>query len=234
MNRMLRQGAIAAAIVMLSAPAVAVTAVPAGSFDGATFELGYGVVNRNWPDWSFAFTPAAFPEVATITGQAAAVESANFADLGWQVNFAGSGVTFTYTGGADWMNYGNPKFNGLRIHDATGALPKILGVTVTTPGIGTNSPVVGARGFLLEGFNPTRDLQFDDDSIYVNLANGMWHEEVMGSMGCPRCDTIAFSVAFESAVPPPPVPEPSTYALMVAGLGVAAWGARRRRSRTAA
>ena len=154
---------------------------------------------------------------------------------GWlEVDFAGSGVTFTYTGGADWMNYGNPKFNGLRIHDAAGVLPKILGVTVTSPGIGANSPVVGARGFLLEGFNPTRDLQFDDDSIYVNLANGMWHEEVMGSMGCPRCDTIAFSVAFESAVPPPPVPEPSTYALMVTGLGVAAWGARRRRPRTTA
>lgn len=32
-----------------------------------------------------------------------------------------------------------------------------------------------------------------------------------------------------SYVPPPPVPEPSTYALMLAGLGVMGWSARRRK-----
>lgn len=228
MNRILRHATLAAAALLVPAHASAVGVAGGTNFDGATFELGYGVVNKTWPDWSLAFTPAAFPDVLPVTGQPSAVEFANFDDLGWQVNFAGSNVTFVYTGGADWMNYGNPKFNGIRIRDASGALPSILGVTVTSPLIGTNSPVVGPRGFLLEGFNPATDLRFDGDSIYVNLANGMWHGEVMGSMGCPRCDTIALSVAFQP--PAPPVPEPSTYALMAVGLGVAAWGTRRHRS----
>lgn len=207
--------------LLLALASVPVTASAASNFDGASFELGYGLVNKT--SWDLAFTPGAYPELLGVTGSASLVEVANFAELGWQVDFSGNTATFKYIGTDEWMNYGTPKFQGLRIHDVNGVLPDIQSVSVTTPLV-TAGAKEGASGYLIEGFNKSSDVRFDANSIYLNLTNSMWHAHDMGSMGCPSCDTISLQVTFAAA----PVPEASTALMLALGLGVVGSMGRRR------
>jgi hypothetical protein len=54
----------------------------------------------------------------------------------------------------------------------------------------------------------------------------MWHATPMASMGDPFRDQIVLSVNFQAA----PIPEPETWALLLAGLGLVGTWTHRRRS----
>ena len=77
----------------------------------------------------------------------------------------------------------------------------------------------------LKGFRASQ-ITFDANNIYVNLNNAMWHQTPMASMGDPYRDHIALSVNFA-----PAVPEPETYAMFLAGIGLMCAVLRRRRTR---
>ena len=119
------------------------------------------------------------------------------------------------------MNSGSPAFIGFKISDTGNHLGDILGASVTNT---TYTP--STYGNLVEGFSPSQ-ITFDANNIYVNLNNAMWHHTPMASMGDPYRDHIALSVNFA-----PAIPEPETYAMFLAGIGLMGAVLRRRRART--
>ena len=83
-------------------------------------------------------------------------------------------------------------------------------------------------GNLIAGFGPS-NLTFDANNIYVNLNTSMWHDlaPVPGQMGDTFRDKISVTVDFHAA----PIPEPETYAMLLAGLGLMGAVVRRRKLR---
>lgn len=143
----------------------------------------------------------------------------------WSADLYGDGLVFTYTGTLDFMNFGSPKFIGFRVFDAAGVLEPIESASVTNTTYRS-----GQKGNLIEGFEPSVHLAHDANNLWVNLNESMYHHVAMPGMGDPLRDQIQLAVAFQEAVTPPsplPVPEPQTYALMLAGLGLTAFAARR-------
>ena len=143
----------------------------------------------------------------------------------WSADLYGDGLVFTYTGTLDFMNFGSPKFIGFRVFDAAGVLEPIESASVTNTTYRS-----GQKGNLIEGFEPSLHLAYDANNLWVNLNESMYHHVAMPGMGDPLRDQIRLAVAFQEVVTPPsplPVPEPQTYALMLAGLGLTVFAARR-------
>jgi len=179
------------------------------TFDGSMFSVDYGVSNSG--------TSSIFPlSHADATGSASAVEIANLA--GWQIDSAGSTLSLTWNKAEQFMNSGSPSFIGFKISDTGNQLTDITGVSVTN-----TTYVPNTYGNLVEGFQPSQ-VTFDGNNIYVNLNTAMWHEVPMASMGDPYRDKISLSVNLA------PIPEPETYAMLLAGLGLMTTIVRRRRT----
>jgi hypothetical protein len=211
-------GAIAAAFTL---GAAATDAAAHASLDGHQLRIEYGI-DLDGDGTSFAWQAL---QGADVTG-GAGVEwtvslgpPSNPAQVRWDVDVDEEMLLFRYTGTGDFMNFGTPPLMGFRVWDKFGELLPIEGVHVMNT---TYTP--GVQGNLVEGFVPATDLPFDSEGFYVNLWNSMYHHQPMGSMGDPTRDLIALHVAFA------PVPEPSTYVLMLAGLGLIAGRRLKRRA----
>ncbi len=201
-----------AAVGTLFAVAPAAHAVSAtNTFDGNPFNVQYGLTVIP----SLPFTVSA---QADATGNAGAVEIANLA--GWKIDTVGNTLSLTWNKVGQFMNSNTLEFIGFKISDTGGHLSDILGVSVTNTAYTDQT-----YGNLVEGFNPAQ-VTFDANNIYVDLDTAMWHSAPMPGMGDPFRDTIALSVNFQAA----PVPEPETYAMLLAGLGLMGAVVRRRRA----
>jgi hypothetical protein len=143
----------------------------------------------------------------------------------WSVDVFDTGFVFTYSGSVDFMNFGSPEFIGFRVSDAGNVLEPIKAVS-----IGNTAYVSGQRGNLIEGFEPSLHLAHDEDTFWLNLNESMYHHVAMPGMGDPFRDQIRVAVVFEHDVSPP-VPEPQTWAMLLAGLGLTACAMRRAAGR---
>lgn len=152
-----------------------------------------------------------------------AVKLNNSGSISWAVNLHDSGLSLKYVGSGDFMNFGSPTFLGFRIADAASLLPSFNSVSVAN-----TAYVSGQHGNLIEGFQPSAHLAYSADEIWLNLNESMYHHHAMPGMGDPLRDEIRLNVGFAGAVTPP-VPEPASWALMLAGLGLAGWAAGRSR-----
>ncbi|MEO7560424.1 MAG: PEP-CTERM sorting domain-containing protein [Nitrosospira sp.] len=208
MNRFKSRLRLAAVSSLLALAPVAHAAT--NTFDGNNFVVDYGVSNGGVNPYFPIFH-------ADATGSASAVEVANAS--GWKIDTMGSTLSLTWNKAAEFMNSGSPAFIGFKITDTGNQLADILGASVTNT---TYTP--STYGNLIEGFMPSQ-VTFDANNIYVNLNTAMWHAAPMASMGDPFRDHIALSVNFQSASP---IPEPETYAMLLAGLGLMGAVARRR------
>jgi hypothetical protein len=202
-----RLGLAAAGFLLALAPMV--HAADTG-FDNSMFSVDYGVSSTNPASSFFSISHA------DATGSATSIEAANLA--GWQLDTTGTGLTLTWNKAEQFMNSGSPAFIGFKISDTGNHLADILGASVTNAAY-----VPLTYGNLVEGFTPSQ-VSFDANNIYINLNTAMWHEAPMASMGDPYRDKIALSVDFAAA----PVPEPETYAMLLAGLGLMGAMVRRR------
>lgn len=198
-------GSLALSLLFIAAP----SARAANVFDGNAFTVDYGV-SPGGTDSFFSLSSAA------ATGSASGIEVP--AMSGWAVDTAGSALSLTWDKAADFMNFGSPPFIGFRISDTGNQLGDITGVSITN-----TAYTPSAYGNLVEGLTPS-DVTFDADNIYVNLSTSMWHGTPMASMGDPFRDRIALAVEFQAA----PIPEPGTYAMLLAGLGLISAMVRRR------
>ncbi|MFH1813010.1 MAG: PEP-CTERM sorting domain-containing protein [Pseudomonadota bacterium] len=140
----------------------------------------------------------------------------------WRVDIFDSGLAFTYTGSIDFMNFGSPEFIGFRVFDAASVLEPIESASISN-----TAYVSGQSGNLIEGFEPSLHFSHDENSLWLNLNGSMYHHVAMPGMGDPLRNQIRVAVAFEHEVSPPPVPEPQTWALLLGGLGLTAFAARR-------
>ncbi|MDN5836883.1 MAG: PEP-CTERM sorting domain-containing protein [Nitrosospira sp.] len=199
-----------AAIGSLFALAPAVHAAP-NTFDGNDFTVSYGV-SFTGPD---TFIPG--PQ-ENVTGNATGVEIADMA--GWKIDTMGDSLMLSWNRAADFMNAGTPAFIGFKISDTSSQLSDILDVSV----MNTTYNSSATSGNLVEGFMPSQ-VTSDANNIYVNLNTAMWHQTPMASMGDPTRDLIALSVDFAA-----PIPEPETYAMLLAGLGLMGTVVRRRKA----
>lgn len=198
-----------AAISSLLALAPAVNAAT-DTFDGNTFTVDYGVSSVGPTSSFFSLS------TADATGSASAVEISNLS--GWRIDTVGNSLSLTWNKADEFMNSGSPAFIGFKISDTANQLGDILGASVTNT---TYTP--STYGNLIEGFSPSH-VTFDANNIYVNINTAMWHAAPMASMGDPYRDQIALSVDFA-----PPIPEPETYAMFLAGIGLMGAVLRRRR-----
>ena len=186
------------------------------TFDGNAFKVEYGVSAAGPTNSFFSLSQA------DAIGSASAVEIANLS--GWNIDTTGNSLSLTWNKADEFMNSGSPAFIGFKITDTNNQMADILGVSVMNT---TYTP--STYGNLVEGFMPSQ-VTFDANNIYVNLNTAMWHAAPMASMGDPYRDHIALSVNFQSASP---VPEPETYAMLLAGLGLMGAVIRRRRGNQA-
>ncbi|MBA2660547.1 MAG: PEP-CTERM sorting domain-containing protein [Nitrosospira sp.] len=157
---------------------------------------------------------------ADATGSASEVEIPNLS--GWKIDTMGNTLSLTWNKADEFMNSGSPAFVGLKISDTGGHLADILGASITNT---TYMP--STYGNLVEGLTPGQ-ITFDADNLYINLNTAMWHAAPMASMGDPFRDQINLSVNFQSAAP---IPEPETYAMLLAGLGLMGGIVRRRQGK---
>ena len=99
---------------------------------------------------------------------------------------------------------------------------KVTAIKFDGVAVGINDPIAGA--VLLSGGGRTRTINnFDNWSFSVaNLNAGLHNIEVFG--------TAVASGTFSGTLTVTPVPEPETYAMMLAGLGALGFMARRRKS----
>ena len=198
-------GSLALSLLFVSVP----SARAAGNvFDGKTFSVDYGVSSSG----TASFIPLSNAGVTGSPGVEVPAMS------GWAIDTAGSALSLTWDKAADFMNFGSPPFIGFRISDTGNQLGDITGVSITN-----TAYTPSAYGNLVEGFTPS-DVTFDANNIYVNLSTSMWHGTPMASMGDPFRDRIALAVEFQAA----PIPEPKTYAMLLAGLGLIGVMVRRR------
>jgi hypothetical protein len=198
-----------AAAGFLLALAPTVHAADSG-FDDKILSVDYGVSSTSPASSFFSISHA------DITGSATSIEAANLA--GWQLDTTGTSLTLTWNKAEQFMNSGSPAFIGFKISDTGNHLPDVIGASVTN-----TAYVPLTYGNLIEGFTPSQ-VSFDANNIYINLNTAMWHEAPMASMGDPYRDRIALSVDFAAA----PIPEPETYAMLLAGLGLMGAMVRRR------
>ncbi len=198
--------AIVTPLLALAPAAYAATS----TFDGNTFKVEYGVSAVGPATDFFSLSQA------DVTGSAGGVEIANMS--GWKIDTMGNNLSLTWNKADDFMNSGSPAFIGFKISDTGNQLADIIGTSVTNT---TYTP--STYGNLLEGFMSSQ-VTFDANNIYVNLNTAMWHETPMASMGDPFRDRVALSVSFQAA----PIPEPETYAMLLAGLGLMGGIIRRR------
>ena len=202
----------AVSALFASTPAAHATA---DTFDNNTFSVSY----------ILGASPAATPlDTASVTGNSAMAELADF--WSWQIDTTGNTLSLTWNKQSEFMN--NPAiapFNGFRISDTGNQLADILGVSIAN-----TAYTPSTFGNLIAGFGPS-NLTFDANNIYVNLNTSMWHDlvPVPGQMGDTFRDKISLAVNFQAA----PIPEPETYAMFLAGLGLMGAIARRRKSRQA-
>lgn len=205
----------ALSVFMLSCPFTLASAAFAAdaTFDNNMFSTSYIIGASN---------TASPLQTAQVTGNPDAVELADF--WSWQIDTAGNTLSLTWNKQSEFMN--NPAiapFNGFRISDTSNQLPDILGVSITN-----TSYTPSTYGNLIAGFGPS-NLTFDANNIYVNLNTSMWHDlaPVPGQMGDTFRDKISVTVDFQAA----PIPEPETYAMLLAGLGLMGAVVRRRKLR---
>jgi hypothetical protein len=211
MNNFKKRFSLAAVSSLLALTPAAYAAT--NTFDGNTFTVDYGVSSAGPTSSFFSLSKE------DATGSASGGEIPNLSD--WKVDTAGNNLSLTWNKADEFMNSGSPAFIGFKITDTGGYLGDILGASVTNT---TYTP--STYGNLVEGFSPSQ-VTFDANNIYVNLNTAMWHETPMASMGDPFRDQIALSVNFA-----PAIPEPETYAMFLAGIGLMAAVLRRRRAHT--
>ena len=214
MNTLLRATSLAFAL------AVPAAASAHASFADHTVTVQYGM------DLGLGAGFQALQTFVVTVGDAVELPSVklnNSGSISWSVNLYDSGLSLKYVGSGDFMNFGSPAFLGFRIADAASQLPSFGSVSVAN-----TAYVSGQRGNLVEGFQPSDHLAFSADAIWLNLNESMYHHHAMPGMGDPLRDEIRLNVGFAGAVTPP-VPEPETRALMLAGLGLAGWAAGRAR-----
>lgn len=203
---------VVAALSFSLLPVVPLQAHAASStFDNSTFSVSYvfGAGGTSEP-----------LETAIVTGEASSIELPDF--WYWEIDTAGNTLSLTWLKERDYMNDASiAPFIGIRISDTNGQLADITGVSITN-----SSYVPSTYGNLIEGFGPS-NLAFDADNIYINLNTSMWHnfDPEPGKMGDRYRDRIALEVNFQTA----PIPEPETWAMLLAGLGLLAGTARRKR-----
>ncbi|MEO8767301.1 MAG: PEP-CTERM sorting domain-containing protein [Nitrosospira sp.] len=203
------------AVVALSPLFVAVPAAHAATdtFDNNKFSVSY-VFGP-----SGTVTPL---QTETVTGNTSTAELADF--WSWQVDTAGNTLSLTWNKQSEFMNTSSiAPFIGFHISDTQNQLSDILGVSIAN-----TAYIPATLGNLIDGFGPA-NLTFDADNIYINLNESMWHDlmPVPGQMGDAFRDKISLAVNFQAA----PIPEPETYAMLLAGLGLMGTVIRRRKSR---
>jgi hypothetical protein len=208
-----RLGLAAASFLLAAAPAAYAADT---AFDGNMFSVEYGVSQGNPAGSFFSISHA------DATGSAAAVEIPDIS--GWQLDTMGSSLSLTWNKAGEFMNSGNPAFIGFKISDGGNNFADITGASVTN-----TAYVPSTYGNLVEGFTPSQ-VSFDANNIYINLSTSMWHSTPMASMGDPYRDKITLAVDFAAA----PVPEPETYAMLLAGLGLMGAVVRKRGMRGSA
>ena len=214
MNTLLRATSLAFAL------AVPAAASAHASFADHTVTVQYGM------DLGLGTGFQALQTFVVTVGDAVelpAIKLNNAGSISWSVNLYDTGLSLKYVGSGDFMNFGSPAFLGFRIADAANQLPSFSSVSVAN-----TAYVSGQRGNLIEGFQPSDHLAYSADAIWLNLNESMYHHHAMPGMGDPLRDEIRLNVGFAGAVTPP-VPEPESWALMLAGLGLAGWAARRAR-----
>lgn len=211
MTKFKKRFSLAAASSLLALAPAAYAAT--NTFDGNSFTVDYGVSSTGPTSSFFSLSKA------DATGSASAVEIPNLS--GWKIDTVGNSLSLTWNKADEFMNSGSPAFIGFKISDTGNQLGDILGASVTNT---TYTP--STYGNLVEGFLPSQ-VTFDANNIYVNINTAMWHAAPMASMGDPYRDQIALSVNFA-----PAIPEPETYAMFLAGIGLMGAVLRRRRART--
>ncbi len=204
-------GSMALSLLFISAPSAHAAD---NSFDGNAFTVDYGVS----PSGTSSFISLSS---VGVTGSAGSIEVP--AISGWAIDTVGNTLSLTWDKAADFMNFGSPPFIGFKLTDTDNRLADIIGVSITN-----TAYTPSTYGNLIEGFTPS-DVTFDANNIYVNLSTSMWHSMPMASMGDPYRDKIALAVNFQAA----PIPEPETYAMLLAGLGLMGTMIRRRPSGSA-
>jgi hypothetical protein len=211
----LTRGCLLLATGLTAATAAAREGPEAASFLGQSVKLEYGLnAGAGWTALnSQTVTVGPGAEISNWILSTTQTGGTN----AWSIDFGADSVSFRYVGTADFMFFGSPPVIGFRILDYTDHLTSFESVAVINT---TYVPMT--QGNLIEGFYPPTDLTFEEDSIYVNLWNSMYHHHVMPGMGDPYRDLIALEVGFANAVP-----ESGTYLMLAVGLGTL-WVARRR------
>lgn len=201
---------------------IASSALAHGTLEGHTFDIQYGLLtDAGWQTLSSR-------NVTAGTGLEVSKWSlSKTKDISWNIDFSGANIAFTYVGVDDFMNVGTFTFQGFRIFDTTASAPVIEDLLVTN-----TTYVPNVQGNLIEGFDPATAATFTDHSVSVNLTESMYHHHAMTGMGDPVRDAIKLHVSLADVVSPGPVgtvPEPSTWALLMAGVTVIGWRGMRRR-----
>jgi len=172
----------------------------AGVFDGHTVNYQY-----YFPNLSTPYTSAGNGDYLVDTG----VEISNVVDDFGTIDFSGDKFVISFAHGG---NFSPTAFNGFAISDVSGSINPFRSFSLVS-----NTAVSG-----------TPILSFDSNHLYVNWAGLNFNRgELVFSVGslAPRPNSHPVT-SFSHTISP--VPEPDTYALLLVGLGLVGYNARRK------
>jgi hypothetical protein len=170
-------------------------------------------------------------DTSDVTFAAAASDSCVVSTENAQAGPNGNPSAFSGTFGSGWSLLG--KVTGTSGNSSLNGVDFTWGFTQTTNKLGTWSLTTSQSAtfdlvFAMHAGGRTGSFLFDDQTMIGNqLTSGTWAIEWLNNGG--QVPDFSNLTLFARDVVTTPVPEPETYAMMLAGLGMMGYMARRRR-----